>query len=169
MLPTSPGAAKVTLDGVSITCHPEAGKLWRVMRRPLTAGSKTPGHALRFGTASEGSLVVTSDRTAVLCASNDLVSPIITQGFKVTVGDQVAIAARIRPPPDTPSPPEPQPQPPPVARFCYYAGAEDLVGPCRGAKCTPGCKPARVSVKMVKVPAGCSQVCACELAPRCLP
>jgi hypothetical protein len=168
VLPTSPGAATVTLDDVSITCHPEAGKLWRVMRRPLAAGSKRPEDPVRFGPASAGTLVVTSDRNAVLCASNDLGSTIVTQAYRIVVGDQVAIAGRARRHPHDPEPPVAQPQPQPVAKFCYYVGEKEIDGPCGGAKCPPGCKTARVSVKMVKLPAGCSQVCACETAPRCL-
>lgn len=177
VLPTAPGAVSVELDGVSLTCHPEPGKLWLVMRRPLAEGSKRPEHPVRFGRASEGTLVVTTDRDAVLCASNDLGSTIITQAYRIVVGEQVAIAARARRPPDdpttpvsptTPTAPDVQPQPAPIAKFCYYATGKELDGPCRGEKCPPGCKPARVSIKLKKVPAGCSQVCACTIAPRCL-
>jgi hypothetical protein len=168
VLPTNPGRSSVELDGVRLICHPEVGRIWRIMRLPLAAGSKVPDSAVRFGTAAEATLVVTDDRFAVICASNEMESSFVTADYRITIADEVAIAARPRPTIDRPRPPDIQPIKAPE-RFCYYVKAQSPTGPCRGDRCPSGCKETRDPLKKAGALRGCSRVCACVAAPSCEP
>jgi hypothetical protein len=138
------------------------------MRLPLAAGSKVPDSAVRFGTASEATLVVTDDRFAVICASNEMESSFVTADYRITIADEVAIAARPRVTPDRPRPPDIQPIKAPE-RFCYYVKDQSTTGPCRGDRCPDGCKATRDPLKKAGALRGCSRVCACAVAPSCVP
>jgi hypothetical protein len=168
VLPSNPGASTVKLDGVKVICHPEVGKLWRIMRLPLADNSKVPGDPVRFGAAAEATLVVTPDRFAVICASNEMEPSFTTATYKITIGDnKVAISARTRPPSDQPRPPDVQPVKK-AERFCYYVKDQSPTGPCLGDTCPSGCKATRDPLKKAGALRGCSRVCACVTAPRCV-
>jgi hypothetical protein len=155
-LPPDQGQVEVVLDGAKLSCNaPSPG--WSVRRRPIAGGSAALVGAVDIPlNSSRAQLVAAADGSALFCGPHEDRTYEVGD-YKITVSDRVSLQPKV-----AVVPPEPG-----STFFCYYVGARQTEGPCRGSRCPARCVPTQDALRKNEAPSKRCMVCECAEEPRC--